>query len=111
MARSDNEFGMIALKSENRKQIDAARVKLTHIEGLMKQAELYSAYWNAMALTGAAQNRRILKGGSNGVPMTPEELTAEALETSLRHIQKFNELMDERIGAQKELFELERKYS
>lgn len=61
-------------------------------EDQKKQAELYALWWMHAATNGHAATRTIHKGASDGPKMTADELRDEAMQTAMRHIQRFSEL-------------------
>jgi hypothetical protein len=52
----------------------------------------WAKYWETMAITGVATQRNIIKG--NGQPLTPDELTKEAMDTASRHLHRASELLE-----------------
>lgn len=65
--------------------------RLEYARSQFEQAKAYASYWQAMAVTGVATNRKISKAG---VELTDEEKIREALETSLRHIHRMQEISE-----------------
>jgi len=58
----------------------------------MKAAEMYANYWMHSATNGHAATRKIYDGF--GSMCNADELRNDAMETSLRHIQRFNDLIE-----------------
>ena len=58
----------------------------------IKTAEAYAAYWMHSATNGYAATRKIYHG--DGTLYTENELRDEAMQTSLRHIDRMHDLID-----------------
>ena len=61
------------------------------IEAQMKFHELQAMWWMHSATNGHAETRTILKGGSDGIKMTSEELRDDSMRTSQQHMRLFME--------------------
>ena len=70
-----------------------ARLAVLKLE--LKQCELYALWWMSSANNQHTTTRIVYKGGSGGEKMTPEELRDDAMETSLKHIRRRQEIVDE----------------
>jgi hypothetical protein len=79
------------------------KIQIEHINDELKISGLWAQYWMAMATTGVAKNRTILRGGSDGVPLTDDELIADALNIAKNHIRRMAEFVDKKVGLLKEL--------
>jgi len=77
-----------------------------HLIARMKQCELYANYWMHSATNGTCLNRTIYKYNDAGeqVLLTPDELRQDAMRTSQRHIENFNQAMDDLMGLDDEVF-------
>lgn len=60
-----------------------------YLKAQMKSHELYALWWMNYANTEHNKNRQIIRG--DGYKLTPDELVADAMEASKRHIQFFCE--------------------
>lgn len=78
-----------------------------HLLARMKQCELYANYWMHSATNGTCLNRTMYRyddATKEQVLLTPDELRQEAMKTSLRHIQNFNQAMDDLMGLDDKTF-------
>ncbi len=55
----------------------------------------WALHWQAMAITGAAKNRKI-SHGVGGPELTDDEKIEDAMAISLRHINRMSELIDKK---------------
>lgn len=64
---------------------------MKYLEAQMKMHELYALWWMNYANTEHNKNRT---RSANGGKYTPEDLVQDAMETSKRHIELFDELKE-----------------
>lgn len=67
-----------------------------YLEAQMKSHELYALWWMQYANTEHNKKRRVIRG--DGYQLTPDDLVADAMETSKTHITIFCELRDKIYG-------------
>jgi hypothetical protein len=75
--------------------MDENEIILKTIDHEIAMCQTWSTYWQAMAVTRVATNRKIYHG-TNGPEFTDQEKIEEALQTSLHHLHRMRELIDKK---------------
>ncbi len=70
---------------------------MTYLEGQIEVTKGYIAYWQAVIVSGGYRLRKIyhrLEEGGPEVPLTDDQLLADAQGTLMRHVQRLGELVE-----------------